>query len=41
MYWDEMNYEIGRLCQKCDKIIIDFKTSFSEIAFKMSENQSI
>ena len=43
MYWDEMNpSEIGRLCQKCDKMIIDFsKMSFSEIAFKMSEtNQS-
>jgi hypothetical protein len=43
MYWDEMKpSEIGRLCQKCDKTIIDFsKMSFSEIAFKMSEtNQS-
>ncbi|ENA1795699.1 carboxypeptidase-like regulatory domain-containing protein [Flavobacterium psychrophilum] len=39
MYWDEMKpNEIGRLCQKCDKTIIDFsKMSFSEIAFKMSE----
>ena len=39
MYWDEMNpKENGRLCQKCDKIIIDFsKMSFSEIAFTMSE----
>lgn len=39
MYWNEMEpNEIGRLCQKCDKSIIDFsKMSFSEIAFKMSE----
>ena len=39
MYWDEMNpKENGRLCQKCDKIIIDFsKMSFLEIAFTMSE----
>ena len=43
MYWDEMKPNLtGRLCQKCDKTIIDFsKMSFSEIAFKMSEsNQS-
>lgn len=39
MYWDEMQpNEKGRLCQKCNKTIIDFsKMSFTEIAFKMSE----
>jgi hypothetical protein len=39
MYWDEMKpNENGRICQKCDKTIIDFsKMSFTEIAFKMSE----
>jgi hypothetical protein len=38
-FWDEMKpNETGRLCQKCDKTIIDFsKMSFTEIAFKMSE----
>ena len=37
--WDEMKpNKRGRLCQKCDKTIIDFsKMSFTEIAFKMSE----
>jgi hypothetical protein len=39
MYWDEMlPNKKGRLCQKCNKTIIDFsKMSFSEIALKMSE----
>ena len=44
MYWDEMKpNENGRLCQKCDKTIIDFsKMSFTEITFKMSEtNESL
>jgi CarboxypepD_reg-like domain len=44
MFWDEMKpNETGRLCQKCDKTIIDFsKKSFKEIALKMSEtNESI
>jgi CarboxypepD_reg-like domain len=39
MYWDEMKpNKNGRLCQKCDKTIIDFSNmSFTEIALKMSE----
>ncbi|WP_081603529.1 carboxypeptidase-like regulatory domain-containing protein [Flavobacterium sp. WG21] len=39
MYWDEMQpNEIGRLCQRCNKTIIDFsKMSFTDIAFKMAE----
>jgi carboxypeptidase-like protein len=38
--WNEMKPNNGgRLCGKCDKIIIDFsKMSFTEIAFKMSES---
>jgi hypothetical protein len=41
MLWDEMKpNEFGRLCQKCDKTIIDFsKMSFTEIALKMSETK--
>ena len=39
MYWDEMKPNAnGRLCQKCDKTIVDFSNmSFTEIALKMSE----
>ncbi|RZJ46593.1 MAG: hypothetical protein EOO44_22690 [Flavobacterium sp.] len=39
MYWDEMKpNENGRLCQQCNKTIIDFsKMSFREIVFKMAE----
>ncbi|KUJ60992.1 hypothetical protein AR687_14795 [Flavobacteriaceae bacterium CRH] len=41
-FWDEMQpNEKGRLCQKCDKTIIDFsKMSFAEIAIKMSETNN-
>ena len=40
-YWDEMNpVSGGRLCNKCDKKIIDFSNmTFSDIAFYMSENK--
>ena len=39
-YWDEMSPVLGgRLCNKCDKKIVDFSNmTFSDIAFYMSES---
>jgi hypothetical protein len=40
-YWDEMNpVSGGRLCNKCDKKIVDFSNmTFTDIAFYMSESK--
>ncbi len=40
-YWDEMNpVSGGKLCNKCDKKIVDFSNmTFSDIAFYMSESK--
>lgn len=40
-YWDEMDPVVGgRLCNKCDKTIVDFSNmTFSDIAFYMSERK--
>lgn len=40
-YWDEMNpITGGRLCNKCEKKIVDFSgMSFTDIAFYMSESK--